>query len=382
MPSWRSGHRTSPAFPAAPEQKETPVSSITGIRIRHYGLTLRQPWRDAHGTVSGRAGLLIELETDNGIGVGDCAPLPAHGTETLEEAVDFLRQVGNDFGGGAPQGLLAKLGKSRKRRPAACFAIETACLDLISRKVGKMLGDYIGPGAPDTLSVNTMIGTLDDDVIARARTAAIEGFSILKVKVGLADISEELERLRALADDLPENTELRLDAGGAWSPAQAAEVLDGLVGLPIEGLEEPCKDADMETLAGLQARVPFPLALDESLYWRGVQTVIDARPVRRVVLKPMALGSLGLLAKLGRQARRAGLQVIVTSALDSVVGVTAAAHAAAALEAGCPPHDRQTHGLATSTWVQDDVASPPEIDGGKFHLPQSLGLGVTVPRLS
>ncbi|MDH5485686.1 MAG: o-succinylbenzoate synthase, partial [Gammaproteobacteria bacterium] len=66
------------------------------------------------------------------------------------------------------------------------------------------------------------------------------------------------------------------------------------------------------------------------------------------------------------QARKAGMGVVVTSTIDSAVGVWAATHLAAALGKKCEP---VAHGLATSHWLASDVAEPPAIREGLIHLP-------------
>ncbi len=361
-----------------PWKKARLMYSITGIRVRSYQLPLRDSWPVARGVQTQRDGLLIELQTAHEPGLGDCAPLPSHGTESIEQAQDFLREIGEAFRGGKPEGLLARLGKARKRFPAACFAVETAALDLIARRNAKTLSGYIAPGAPESVAVNAMIGALDDDVVGRSRTAVDAGYCVVKVKAGRGSVAETLERTRALINTLPSGTALRLDVGGAWAPSEAAGALDALKDLPIECIEEPSAGADLEQLAGLQARVPFPLALDDTLRIRGVDTVIGSRAVKRIVLKPAVIGSIGVTAQLGRRARRSGLQVVVTSALDTGVGVTAAAHAAAAVEANAAPADRQAHGLATTGWLAADLATAPRIADGRLTLPQNPGLGSTL----
>jgi len=75
----------------------------------------------------------------------------------------------------------------------------------------------------------------------------------------------------------------------------------------------------------------------------GADTVFDQKPVRRVVLKPMVLGGLVSALALARRAREVGVECVVTTTVDSAVGVTAALHLAAAVA------NDLAHGLATSS---------------------------------
>ncbi|MDP2155360.1 MAG: enolase C-terminal domain-like protein, partial [Sulfuricella sp.] len=119
----------------------------------------------------------------------------------------------------------------------------------------------------------------------------------------------------------------------------------------------------------LQAKVSFPLAADESLRIMGADAVFNQPPVRRVVLKPMVLGGLVSALALARRAREADVECVVTTTVDSAVGVTAALHLAAAVA------NDLAHGLATSAWLLRDVGKAPLVAGGVLRLGGDPGLG-------
>jgi L-alanine-DL-glutamate epimerase-like enolase superfamily enzyme len=77
---------------------------------------------------------------------------------------------------------------------------------------------------------------------------------------------------------------------------------------------------------------------------------------------------------LARRAQRAGIEVVLTSVVDSAIGVAAAAHLAAAIAPAI------AHGLATSTWLAEDVATALPIVAGVLRLADLPGLGIE-PRL-
>ncbi|MEO5338121.1 MAG: o-succinylbenzoate synthase [Magnetospirillum sp. WYHS-4] len=345
---------------------------VSAFAILPYRLALRRPWRSARGTVTHREGFLVRLDTAEGpVGFGDCAPLPGHGTETAAEALAALEEMRGGFRGGPVQGLMAGLVHRRPRNPAACCAVETACIDLLAQDKHKPLRRYLQPQAGNRVKVNGVVGGLDDGAPDRAAGLLAEGYRVLKVKLGIADWPEELERLRAL----PEGALLRLDANGAWTAEQTRTAIADLADLPIEALEEPCATADMVTLAALQDAAPFAIALDESLIRLGPEAVIAARPVKRLVLKPAVLGSLGLARFLGHRARAAGMEAVVTTALDSAVGVLAACQVAAAIDID----GTLAHGLSTSSWLAEDVGQAPAVENGTLRLPELPGLGF-IPR--
>jgi L-alanine-DL-glutamate epimerase-like enolase superfamily enzyme len=134
-------------------------------------------------------------------------------------------------------------------------------------------------------------------------------------------------------------------------------------------LEEPLARPDLFRLAALQQQTAIALALDESLPKLGLAQVSATPAVRRLVLKPMLLGGPHAVLAWARQAHEQGMACVVTTTLDSAVGILAAAHLAAALGNGLH------HGLATSSWLERDVGHAPRVSGGMMRLGAQPGLG-------
>jgi O-succinylbenzoate synthase len=198
--------------------------------------------------------------------------------------------------------------------------------------------------------------------------AAAAGFTVAKLKVGVAPVDDEIAALYRLAATLPPALRLRLDANRAWPLATARRFVAACASLPIDGLEEPLADPDPASLASLQATAAFPLAIDESTH------LLDAAffrhpPVRRLVLKPARHGGLLASTELALRARASGLEVIVTSALESACGIAILAHLAAAVAPDA------VHGLATGDWLISDTGLPPRIVDGRMQLPKGNGIG-------
>ena len=335
-----------------------------------YRLPLRQPWASARGGFAVREGWLVRLATEAGLtGYGDCAPLPQTGTESADSAVACLSDWVAVLSGLSPQEALGRITASSAEAPAARCGLETALLDLLAQQAGTPLAHWLNPCSSGVVKVNAMLGGLDRQVIERALAAVAEGYSVLKLKVGLAAVHEEIRLLHDLVHRLPADVSLRLDANRAWSAVEAENFLGALAGLPVESVEDPLANPDGAGWLRLQDKVPFPLAADESMRIMGVNAVFDRTPVRRVVLKPMVLGGLAAALALARRAREADVECVVTTTVDSAVGVTAALHLAAAVA------NDLAHGLATSPWLESDVGNPPRATGGVLCLAARPGLG-------
>lgn len=345
---------------------------IARTRLIPYRLPLRQPWCSARGEFQYRAGWLIEVETDCGrTGYGDCAPLPEAGTEGPATAFAFLEELATCLTGTETPTALDQLDAVPVTFPAARCGVETALLDLLAQHANEPIARWLASHAMLTIPVNATLGPLNDAVAQRIEQSLAQGFRVLKLKVGLRPVQEELARLRSLTADLPLDARLRLDANGSWDEAEAARFLAGLVGLPVESVEEPLDEPELAALARLQRAASVPLALDESLARLPVDALLAQCPVHRLILKPMALGGLRPARALAQRAHAAGLECIVTTTVDSAVGVRAAAHLAASLLG-----NNLAHGLATSSWLRHDLHPPPRIEAGILILDDLPGLGI------
>jgi L-alanine-DL-glutamate epimerase-like enolase superfamily enzyme len=248
--------------------------------------------------------------------------------------------------------------------------LECALLDLESRLRGLTLRRLLNPEAFDSVPVNGALGPLASLARSDLAQPRWDGPRVLKVKVGIADPGVELERLRALAGALPSGLTLRLDANGAWDLQTATRLIDALAGLPIECIEEPLAVPDAQALAGLQSLAGFPLALDESLPRLLAGGLDLARfPVRRAVLKPAVLGGLRGTLDLADRLQDRGIEVVVTSLVESAAGLWPTAQLAAAIGSRIP------QGLATASWLTEDLGPAPLPQGGTLTLPDRPGSG-------
>lgn len=334
---------------------------IRNSRAIPYHLPLRAAWRSAGEGFAVRSGCLLRLETEDGLlGWGDCAPLPGM-AGGLEERCGELS--GLDWAEAD-----AWLKQAGLPAAVAC-AVDTALLDLAAQAEGVPLARLLNPAAETGVRCNAALGGLDEDAIRRATAAVADGFAVLKFKVGLAETGSELARLRQVAEQLPPGVMLRLDANRAWSVAEAARFLAGLGDLPVDMLEEPLRQPELAGLAILQEQTPVVLGLDESLPGLGLEQVLAAAPVRRLVIKPMLLGGLRASLDAAWRARETGMSCVVTTTVDGAAGTLAALHLAAALANG------MHHGLATSGWLASDVGVAPTVHGGVLLIEHSPGLG-------
>ncbi len=214
----------------------------------------------------------------------------------------------------------------------------------------------------DRVPVNVTVPAVGPDRAAEiVRTSG--GCTTAKVKVAELgqSVADEQARLEAVRDALGPSGAIRVDANGAWDVDTAVELLallDRAAG-GLEYAEQPV--ASVDDLAAVRRRTHVPIAADESI--RRAEDPMEV--VRRdaadvVVLKVQPLG--GVRAAM-RVAEDVGLPVVVSSALESSVGIAAGVALAAAL-----PELPYACGLATVHLFAHDVSDDPllPVDG---HLP-------------
>ena len=211
----------------------------------------------------------------------------------------------------------------------------------------------------DSVPVNVTVPACSPE---RAREIVLgsAGCRTAKVKVAEAgqDPREDEARLEAVRDALGRSGLVRIDANGGWSVDEAVRrigVLDRAAG-GLEYVEQPV--ATVEDLALVRRKVSVLIAADESIRRAAdPYRVRDLEAADIAVLKVQPLG--GVRACL-RIADDIGLPVVVSSAIESSVGIAAGVALAAAL-----PDLPHACGLATVQLLTDDVVSDPllPVDG-------------------
>jgi O-succinylbenzoate synthase len=195
---------------------------------------------------------------------------------------------------------------------------------------------------------------------AHAIVLASQGCRTAKVKVAEAGQSpgEDEARLEAVRDALGADGQVRIDANGGWSLEEAVARIPVLAKAAggLEYVEQPC--ASVEDLALVRRRVEVPIAADESIRRaEDPYLVRDLEAADVAVLKVQPLG--GVRACL-RIAEDIGLPVVVSSAVESSIGIAAGVALAAAL-----PSLDHACGLATVQLLTADVIDDPllPVDG-------------------
>jgi len=300
------------------------------FQYRRYRLPLRVPVRTAHGVWTTREGVVVRLENEGGAaGLGEAAPIPEFGTETVDEVEAACRIMGewvddDRFADFLAAGAEVSAAGSRPPGPPACLrnALSSARAALTGapptwarRSAGVVAPVPAGEAAPG--------------VVAKK---AESGFRTFKWKVGVGHLGDEIALLDDVCAALPPGAKLRLDANGAWDRRAAERWLERCAERPVEFVEQPAfvpaaegearRRRTEDLLLGLANDFPTPIALDESLVGDGdVNRWLQVGWPGIFVIKPSLLGDPGaVLASLGK----AEADIVFSSALETAVGARAA----------------------------------------------------------
>ncbi len=216
-------------------------------------------------------------------------------------------------------------------------------------------GGIATPGAA-SVPVNATVPAIAADAVP-ALLARFPGCRTAKVKVAERgqSLADDLARVRAVRAELGPEGRIRVDANGGWTVDEATDALTALAEVGLEYAEQPC--ATVPELAAVRDRLGglVRIAADES-----VRKAEDPVAVARagaadlLVIKAQPLGGIRRAAAIVAEA---GLPAVVSSALESSVGLAQGAHLAAAL--GLAHETAPACGLGTAALLAADATAHP-----------------------
>jgi o-succinylbenzoate synthase len=187
----------------------------------------------------------------------------------------------------------------------------------------------------------------------------VTGSACRTAKVKVAEpgqkAADDIARVAAVREAIGPDGSVRVDANGRWDVGQAERMLTALAEFDLEYAEQPC--ATLDALAELRKRVGVPIAADESIRRAEDPLAVQAAGAADiVVLKAQPLGGVRSALQVAAQC---GLPVVVSSAVDTSIGLAAGVALAAAL-----PSLEYACGLATMSLLAGDVTAEPLTEAG------------------
>jgi O-succinylbenzoate synthase len=211
------------------------------------------------------------------------------------------------------------------------------------------------PAVRDAIPVNVTVPAIEPE---QAFHYVVESqCTTAKVKVAEPGQTEDddIARVEAARHALGPEGRLRIDVNAAWSVDEAVRRIERLRLYELEYVEQPVGTID--ELVELRQRIDVPIAADEAVRQSpDPMEVVERGGADLLVLKVQPLGGVQRVLEL---AERSGMPVVVSSALETSVGLAAGLAAAAAL-----PELPYACGLATGTLLEGDVTLDPLVPVG------------------
>lgn len=201
-----------------------------------------------------------------------------------------------------------------------------------------------------SIAVNATMPAVRPDEVP-AVLSLFDDCKTIKVKVAETGqtLDDDIARVRTVRELVGTNVRLRLDANGGWTPDEAAQAIERLAPFDLEYVEQPCATVgELLSLREQIAGMGVFIAADES-----VRKASDPLAVARagaadiLVLKAAPLGGIRRALAIIAEAE---LPAVISSALDTSVGISMGLHLAAAL-----PRLEMACGLATVALLNGDV---------------------------
>lgn len=208
----------------------------------------------------------------------------------------------------------------------------------------------------DSIPVNATVPAVDPAHVEQV-LATFGPCRTVKVKVAepMQTLAEDVARVHRVRELVGPEGRIRIDANGAWNVDEAEHAIHAMADADLEYVEQPC--ASIVELAELRRRVKYmaiPIAADESVRKASDPfAVVEAQAADILVLKAQPLGGVKNALAIAKQA---GLPVVVSSALDTSIGLAMGAQLAAAL-----PELNFDCGLGTAALLAADVVKSPLI---------------------
>lgn len=337
-------------------------SQLTGLKARFvkHELVFKKPSGTSRGVLTTKPVWYIIIEDEDGTtGIGECSPIWGLSVEKPDTYEAKVKEV--------CEGILEYpfwLDSMLQHYPSIRFGLEIALLDLMNKGRRILYPTPFTEGA-DSILINGLIWMgKKEAMLTQIEDKLAQGFHCVKMKIGAIDFEAELSLIKAIRERFNANeVELRVDANGAFSVADAPDKLAKLAQFDLHSIEQPIKAGKWDDMAQLCATTPLPIALDEELI--GVDEaqqaeLLDAIKPQYIILKPSLVGGFAASEAWIKLAAKRKIAWWATSALESNIGLNAIAQWTYTLNNPMP------QGLGTGQLYTNNIPCPLILKGDQL----------------
>jgi L-alanine-DL-glutamate epimerase-like enolase superfamily enzyme len=353
--------------------------SICALDVYKIEVPLFKPFRTALRTVDACHDIIVKVSFEDGsFGLGSAAPTPAITGENHESMVkaikDFIAPslLGVDLSHRVVAQDLVK--SSLPGNNSAKAAVDMALYDAWCKAHGLPLCAALGGEARTlTTDITICLGS-PDAMLADTLEGISKGFESFKIKVG-STIEEDLERIKRIVIGTDNNFEYRIDANQAWSVDDSIKICAKLadLGFNIPFIEQPVKSRDFEGLKKVSKSSPLRILADESCFsYRDALTLLQMDACDLLNVKLMKAGSIDDALRIIDLASEFGKECMISSMLESKLGITCAAAIACAR-----PSINYIDLDAAHMQKIDPFLGGVHLNGPLIEVPEAVGHGIS-----
>ncbi|KYG59548.1 dipeptide epimerase [Planococcus maritimus] len=358
------------------------MSVVASVETYRIAVPLKKPFKTALRTVEAAEAVIVHLATQDGrSGFGEAPPTHVITGDTLDAIERAIQLMGAGLIGmdlRHREQLFDKLHKSLVGNTSAKAAVDMALYDLIAQQAGMPLTQFLGGYRKSIETDYTVSVNAPEEMAADAADYEQQGFTVLKVKVGIDQAENDFKRIQAIRARVGNKVTLRLDANQGWDPKSAVRIITRMedAGFNIELIEQPVPANDIEGLKFVTDRTLTPIMADESVFSPiDARRVLELRAADLINIKLMKAGGIHQALKINALAETYGVPCMTGSMIESKLGLTAAAHFAAS-----QPNVTRFDFDAPLMLKEDLLPGGIQYSGKAIHFSDEPGLGIDAGR--
>lgn len=324
-------------------------------------LDFKKPSGTSRGVLRQKETWFVIIEDHGKIGIGECGLLPGL---SIDDRIDYpsklqwaCDRIALDFD---------ELWTNLIEYPSIQSGIEQALLSFAAENPFELFPSNFTRGEQG-IPINGLIWMGNEDFMkSQIKEKIDQGFSCIKMKIGAIDFPTEIKLLSAIRKEFkPTDVELRVDANGAFTTADALTKLERLAELNIHSIEQPIKQGQWVEMAELCSKTPLPIALDEELI--GVFELEEKKKLLQtinpqyLIFKPSLIGGFKGVKEWIKLCEQTSIDWWLTSALESNIGLNAIAQWTYTLNNPMP------QGLGTGSLYRNNITSPLQVIGENLY---------------
>ena len=328
------------------------MSKICNIELCHFNHPYKNAFRCAWGDIKTRSGYYLTAESSEGIlAIAELSPLEGFSGESLQLALESLNKVAPKLNGlSVPSTwaeldeLLTALNDEFDPLASVSWALEMLLFDIVAKsasipvhallseayktsEIQQSTASHLKLGAK--VEVNALLNGSGQGLVEQFQEKQSQGFNTFKIKYNPDNQQQLIASLIKISDVARPPARFRIDANQSLTLDDCLRLLDELQGLNIEYIEEPLRYPDIDKLKAIKKSSEVDVALDESLQTaNALEELIKGGLFGVGIIKPMLLGGYRSSVLLSQKLKAAGIDTVVTSTLETPVGLQAGLHLA------------------------------------------------------